>query len=179
MSSQDCRLFFIKEISLVSHRVKTSLTLLFDQWILSLTYYYTPDEGPRPTWPRRQQQRRRQESYRRRQQQQRHLGGGAHKQGRIPAAPLSISSGSPIGIGLAKIGRSPYLQGLSSLDYLRWKSTRTISRGAYNHWNQERIASRLISPSPLPPSCADPLPLSYPSATTLSLRHRPQLPLQP
>jgi len=28
--------------------------------------------------------------------------GGAQKQGHIPAAPLSISGGSPIGIGLAK-----------------------------------------------------------------------------
>ena len=45
---------------------------------------HTPDEGPRPTGPRRQQQQRRQEGRRRRQQQQRYLGEAHTSEGGSP-----------------------------------------------------------------------------------------------
>ena len=36
VSIQDCRRVFLKEVRLVSLRVKTSLSILFDQWTQSL-----------------------------------------------------------------------------------------------------------------------------------------------
>jgi len=36
LNIQDCRVLFHKEILMVSHRVKPSLSVLFDQWIASL-----------------------------------------------------------------------------------------------------------------------------------------------